>query len=62
MDIANALEWALHLRAIVRIEEEQTPRIAAIRRDDTEMLLDSVNRLVQQMSNRNEKNVRSSGG
>ena len=62
MDIANALEWALHLGAIGRIEEEQTPRIAAIRRDDTEMLLDSVNRLVQQMSNRTEKNARSSGG
>ena len=47
-NIANALERELHLEAIIRIEEEyQTPRIAAIRRDETEILKYSVNRLVQ---------------
>ena len=63
MNIANALERALHLEAVIRIEEEkQTPRIADIRRDETVILEDSANRLVQQTSIGNEKNARSSDG
>ena len=59
MNIANAVERAFHLEAVIRIhEEEQMPRIAARRRDETEILIDSLNRLVQQMSIRNENNVR----
>ena len=51
MNKANALECALHLGAVIGIEEkEQTPRITAIRRDQTEMLTDSMNRPVQKMS------------
>ena len=51
MNKANALECALHLEAVIGIEEkEKTPRITAIRRDQTEMLTDSMNRLVQKMS------------
>ena len=61
MNNANALERALPLEALIRIEEEeQTPRIAAVRRDETELLIDSVNKLVQQMSVGNEGNARSS--
>ena len=63
MNIANALEWGLHLEAVTKTEEEeQTPRIAAILRDETETLLDSVNSLVQQMLVGNGKNARSSDG
>ena len=59
MNIANALERALHLEALIRIEEEkQTPRIADIRRDETVIQEDSANRLVQQTSIGNEKNAR----
>ena len=62
MKIANALERELTLEAVIRIEaEEKTPRIAAIRRDETEILMDSVNRLVQ-MSVGDENNARSSEG
>ena len=61
MKIANALERALHLEVLIRIEEEeQTPRIAAIRRDETETITDLVNRLVQQISVGKENNTRSS--
>ena len=63
MNIANTLERELHLEAVIRIEEEEpTPRIAAIRRDETEILIDSVKKLVQQMSVGNENNARSSDG
>ena len=63
MNIANALEWAHHLEAVIRIkEEEQTPPIAAIRRDETEILIDSLNRLDKQMSVGNENYARSSDG
>ena len=51
MNNANGLERAFHHEAIIRIEEEeQTPRVAAIRRDETQILIDMVNRQVQQMS------------
>ena len=47
MNIENALERTRHLQAVISIQEgEKTPRIAATRRDDTEILIDSVNRLV----------------
>ena len=63
MNIANALERALHLEAVIRIEEEkQTPRIADIRGDETVILENSANRLVQQTSIGNEKNARSKDG
>ena len=56
MNIANAFKRALHLKTIVLIEEEgQTSRIAAVRRDEIEILIDSVNRPVQQMSVGNKK-------
>ena len=55
MNIKKALERALHLETVKRTEEEeQTQRIAAIRRDETEILIDSMNRLDQQMSVGNE--------
>ena len=63
MNIENALERALHRESVMRIEEEeQTPRIAAIRRDETEILINSVKRLVQQMSFGNENHAGSSDG
>ena len=59
----NVLEWALHVNAVIRIEEEkQTPPIAAMRREQTEILIDLVNRLVQQMSVGHEKNAQSCVG
>ena len=62
-NIANASERELHLEAVIRTEEEEpTPRIAAIRRDETENLIESVKKLVQQMSVGNENNARSSDG
>ena len=63
MNIARSLERALHLEALVRIEEEeQTPRIAAIRRDKTEMLINAVNRLDHYVSVSIKNKVRSSDG
>ena len=63
MNIANALERALYIEAVIRVEEEeQTPQIAATRRYETEVLKDSVNRLVQHMFVGNENIVRSSDG
>ena len=63
MNIAKSLERALHLEALVRIEEEeQTPRIAAIRRDETEMLMNAVNRLDHYVSVSTKNKVRSSDG
>ena len=60
MNNASGLERALHQEAVIRIEEEeQKPRVASIRRDETEILIDSVNRLVQQMSVVNIKILRS---
>ena len=60
MNIANAIERALHLEAVVRIEKGRSTRIAAIWRDETEILVDSVNRLVQQKSVGKENSGRSS--
>ena len=61
--IANALDRALHLKAVIRIEEdEQTPRIAALRRDEKKTIIDSASRLFYQMSVANEKIRRSSDG
>ena len=63
MNIKKALERTLHLETVKRTEEEeQTQRRAAIRRDETEILIDSVNRLDQQMSVGKENYDRSSDG
>ena len=63
MNTVKFLKRALHLEAVIKIEEEeQTPRIAAIRRDETEILIDSVNRLVQQISVGKNYNARSTDG
>ena len=43
MNIVNALEWALFL------EQEQTLRIVAIRSNETDILIDLLNRFIQQM-------------
>ena len=51
MKIETVLERALHLEAVTRIEEEeQTPKVAVIRRDETIDLVEAVTRLVNQLS------------
>ena len=51
MKIETDLEKALHLEAVTRIEEEeQTPKVAVIRRDETKDLVEAVNKLVNQLS------------
>ena len=51
MNIADPLEKVFHLEAVIRIEEEeQTLRIVAIRRYETEILIYLMNRLFQHMS------------
>ena len=51
MKFETVLERALHLEAVTRIEEEeQTPKVAVIRRDETEDLVEAVTRLVNQLS------------
>ena len=51
MKIETALERALHLEAVTRIEEgEQTPKVAIIRRDETKDLVEAVTKLVNQLS------------
>ena len=51
MKIEIVLERALHLEAVTRIEEEeQTPKVAVIRRDETNKLVEAVNRLANQLS------------
>ena len=51
MKIETVLERALHLEAVTRIEEEeQTPKIAVIRRDETKDLVEAVTKLVNQLS------------
>ena len=63
MNIANALGQALQLEALImNREEEKVQRVAAIRRDETEVLIGTVSRLVKQMSVGNENNARSSDG
>ena len=45
------MERALHLEAVTRIEEEeQTPKVAVIRRDETKDLVEAVTKLVSQLS------------
>ena len=49
--IETVLERALHLEAVTRIEEEeQTPKVAVIRRDETKDLVEAVTKLVNQLS------------
>ena len=49
--IETVLERALHLEAVTRIEEEeQTPKVAVIRRDETKDLVQAVNTLVNHLS------------
>ena len=63
MNIANALEQALQLEALItNREEKKEPRLAAIGRDELEVRIESVSRLVKQMSVGNENNARSSDG
>ena len=51
MKIETVLERALHLEAVTRIEEEeQTPKVAVIRRDETKDLVKAVTRLLNQLS------------
>ena len=51
MKIETVLERALHLEAVTRIEEEeQTPKVAVIRRDETKDLVEAVTKLVSQLS------------
>ena len=51
MKIETVLERALRLEAVTRMEkEEQTPKIAVIRRDETKDLVEAVTRLVNQLS------------
>ena len=51
MIVNKAIERALHLYAVTRIEEEeQVPQIAAIRQDDSnKSLVEAVNGLVQKL-------------
>ena len=51
MSFETVLERALHLEAVTRIEEEeQTTKVAVIRRDETKDLVEAVTRLVNQLS------------
>ena len=51
MKIETVLERALHLEAEIRIEEEeQTPKISVIRRDETKDLVEAVTKLVNQLT------------
>ena len=51
MKIETVLELALNLEAVTRVEEEeQTPKVAVIRRDETKDLVEAVTRLVNQLS------------
>ena len=51
MKIETILERALHLEAVTRIEEEeQTPKVSLIRRDETKDLVEAVTKLMNQLS------------
>ena len=51
MKIETVLERALHLEAVTRIEEEeQTPKVAVIRWDETKKLVEAATKLVNQLS------------
>ena len=51
MRIETVLERAQHLKAVTSIEkEEQTPKVAVIRQDETEDLVEAVTKLVKQFS------------
>ena len=64
MTVDKALERALHLEAVTRIEEEkQVPQIAAIRQDDSnKSLIEAVTGLVQKLSGTADGNSRQNGG
>ena len=63
MTVDTALERALHLEAVIGIEEEQVPQIAAIRQDDgNKSLVEAVNCLVQKLSGTADGNSREKGG
>ena len=51
MKIETVLDLELHLESVTRIEkEEQTPKVAVIRRDETKNLVEAVTKLVNQLS------------
>ena len=51
MKIETVLERTLHLEAVTRIEEEeQTPKVAVIRRNETKDLVQAVTKLVNRLS------------
>ena len=51
MKIETVLERSLHLETVRRIEEEeQTPKFAVIRRDETKDLVEAINKLVNHLS------------
>ena len=60
----KALERALNLEAVTRIEEEeQVPQIAAIRQDNSnKSLVEAFNGLVQKLSGTADGNSRESAG
>lgn len=51
MTVSRALEKALHLEAVTRIEEEEhTPKVSALQPDVSQKLLESMNNLVRVLS------------
>ena len=62
MTVGKALERALHLESVTRIEkEEHTPQIAAITQDDSnKSLVEAVNGLIQKLSGTADGNSRES--
>ena len=69
MKIETVQEQAVHLEAVIRIEEEeQTPKVAVIRRNETKDLVEAFTKLVNQLSvdhrqrenRRNQSRMRSS--
>ena len=64
MTVDKALERAIHLEGVTKIEEEeQVPPITAIRQDDSnKCLVEAVDGLVQKLSGTADGNSRESGG
>ena len=64
-EIETVLERVLHLEALTRIEEdEQTPTVAVIRRDETKYLVEALTKLENQLSvdDKQRKNRRNQSG
>ena len=63
MTVHKALERALHLEVVTRIEEEQVPQIAAIRQDDSDKsLVEVVNCLVLKLPGKADGDSSEYGG